>query len=182
MLSACRVASCPAVWGGLRARVACTSVRPFSDTTDRPKAAESFISLAREHGASHLENKPFPASHRFDSALAGMVVGAVRDGIAECTMTVSSSVQNSYATLHGGAISTLVDVMGTLALISVDHTRAGVSVDLSVSFCSAAKSGDEIVAVGRVLKAGRALGFTEVHIRDKSSGRLIASGRHTKAL
>ena len=144
---------------------------------------ESFIALAKRSGAQALANKPFPASDRFDSALAGMHVGDLSsDGRAECHLTVEPAVQNSYATLHGGAVSTLVDVLGTLALIGVDHTRAGVSLEMNVSFLAAAKAGDELVATGRVLKAGRSIGFTEVEIRRKSDDRLIATGRHTKAL
>jgi acyl-coenzyme A thioesterase 13 len=111
-----------------------------------------------------------------------MHVGDLSNGYAECTLTVEPAVQNSYATLHGGAVSTLVDVLGTLALIGADHTRAGVSLEMNVSFLAAAKAGDELVVTGRVLKAGRSIGFTEVEIRRKSDDRLIATGRHTKAL
>ena len=86
------------------------------------------------------------------------------------------------ATLHGGAVSTLVDVVGTLALIAHDPTRAGVSLEMNTSFLAAAQAGDELIATGRVLKAGRSIGFTEVEVRRKSDHRLIATGRHTKAL
>ena len=50
------------------------------------------------------------------------------------------------------------------------------------SFLAAAKAGEELSVEGRVLKSGRRLAFTEVHIRRKNDGVLIASGRHTKAL
>ncbi len=70
--------------------------------------------------------------------------------------------------------------MGTLALLSKDHTRGGVSVDLSVSFTSAAPVGSSLTIIGKVLKYGRSMGFTEVKVFNEED-TLIASGRHTKA-
>lgn len=119
---------------------------------------------------------------RFDSNLSGMRVVKVGDGSVVCEVEVEERLQNAYKTLHGGAIATLVDIAGTIALLSLDPTKAGVSVDLNVSFCSAAKAGETVLVEGRVLRAGKKLGFTEVDIRLKSTGQLIASGRHTKAL
>lgn len=34
-------------------------------------------------------------------------------------MVVPKSLTNSYGTLHGGASATLVDILGTMALVSV---------------------------------------------------------------
>ena len=90
---------------------------------------------------------------------------------------------NNYRTLHGGATSTLVDVVGTLALLGKDPTRPGVSIEMNQSFTSAAKVGDQLRISGTVLRSGKTLGFTEVniYIADESA-RLVASGRHTKFL
>ena len=71
--------------------------------------------------------------------------------------------------------------MGTLALLSLDQTRPGVSVELNSSFIAAAKADEKIKVVGTVLKTGKRLGFTQVDIFG-SDGRLCATGRHTKAL
>ena len=63
---------------------------------------------------------------------------------------------------------------------------AGVSVELSVSFLSAAPAGATIFVEGRVLKTGKRLGFTTVDIfrHDAATGKRIdvATGRHTKSL
>ena len=82
--------------------------------------------------------------------------------------------------MHGGAICTIVDVVGTMAILSLDVTKPGVSVDLNVSFVSAAKSGEQVLIKGTCHKLGRKLGFTEVRI-ESEDGKLIATGRHTKA-
>ncbi len=49
-----------------------------------------------------------------------------------------------------------------MALLSVDSSKPGVSVDLNVSFIAAAQKGQTLTIEGRVLKLGRSLGFTEV--------------------
>ena len=142
----------------------------------------SFIAIAKKHGIAELVGKPFPVSDRFDRALRGLHIDSAENGRAVCSFRVEKELQNSYGTLHGGAISTIVDVMGTLALLSVDHTRGGVSVDLNVSFVAAARPNDALVATGIVLKTGKTLGFTEVQVRRADNGKLVATGRHTKAL
>jgi len=119
---------------------------------------------------------------RFDRVLSGMRVDALGDGTVSCTMTVDETVQNAYSTLHGGAVATLVDVVGTLALLTRDVTKPGVSVELSVTFIAAAKAGEVVRAEGRVLKHGKRLGFTEVSLYRVTDGALLATGRHTKAL
>ena len=87
--------------------------------------------------------------------------------------------------MHGGAIATLTDVFGTLALLSLDQGRAGVSVEINTSYMSAAKAGELVTVTGTVLKSGRMLGFTEVLIQtEREDGRVleVAKGRHTKVL
>eukprot|EP00041_Stephanoeca_diplocostata_P010606 m.169048 g.169048 ORF g.169048 m.169048 type:complete len:99 (+) comp18224_c0_seq6:974-1270(+) len=80
-----------------------------------------------------------------------------------------------------GATATLVDVMGTLALLSVDTSKPGVSLEINTSYIAGVKMGSKIIAEGKVLAAYRTIGFTEITIRDADSGRLMATGRHTKA-
>ena len=105
-------------------------------------------------------------------------------GTVSCTLTdIPDRLANSYGTLHGGAIASLVDIVGTLALLSQDPLRGGVSVDLNVSYCAAAKVGQPLTITGRCLKLGGRLGFTEVEVRTQTEERtLIATGRHTKAM
>ena len=149
--------------------------RAFTESIDADDSSPriSFISIVKERGIESLVGAAFPASRRFDSALRGLFVESAHAGIAICTFVVTPELQNSYGTLHGGAISTVVDVLGTLALLSMDQTRAGVSVDLNVSFMSAAEAGDKLVATGSVLKTGRTLGYTQVEIRRAKDNKLI---------
>ena len=113
------------------------------------------------------------------------MIEEIADGRATATLKVEPELGNSWGTLHGGAIMSLVDVMGTLALLSVDHTRGGVSVEMNTSFMAAAPEGATLKLEGSVLKAGKTLGFTDVRMwTRREDGREVdvARGRHTKAL
>lgn len=116
----------------------------------------------------------------FDAALEGIALEEAQDGRATLTLPVGPRVVNVVGTLHGGAIATLVDVAGTLAIITGDREqRAGVTTDLNVSYLSAAPQGGTVRARARVLKAGRTLAFVEVDLEDEQ-GKVLAQGRMTK--
>ena len=87
-------------------------------------------------------------------------------------------------TLHGGVGATLVDIVSTYALVKPDmeDTRLGVSVDMSLSYLSAARADDELLLVGRVVKEGKRLAFLESDILLKEGGKVVVKGVHTKFL
>ncbi len=144
--------------------------------------SSSFIDRARTAGANALLGQFINGCGRFDRVLEGMRVTEVSDGHAVCTLEVTEGISNSYGTLHGGATATIIDVVGTLAILCRDPLRAGVSVDLNASYLSPAKVGDTITITGRLLKLGGKLAFAEVTIVSQATGKLVATGRHTKAL
>jgi acyl-coenzyme A thioesterase 13 len=147
-----------------------------------PTTTTSFIARAKAFGAQALLGR-LTATPRFDRVLSSLRVTRVDEaaGEVDCEFEVEEGLQNTYSTLHGGATATLVDVVGSMALLSRDPTRAGVSVDLSVSYLAAARAGDTVRCLGRALKVGRRLGFSSVELRRKADGELLAVGRHTKA-
>lgn len=156
-----------------------SSAAPFA-----PSGGPSFIDAAREGGVESLKG-PFVASEtRFDSCLKGMNTVEVDSakGRVVCELEVTESLANAFGTLHGGATATMIDVVGTLALLALDPSRPGVSVELQTTYIAGAKRGETLVAEGWVNKTGRMLAFTEVSIRTKGDqGRLIATGKHLKA-
>ena len=117
----------------------------------------------------------------FDRCLeeAELACTSVADGRVECAFTVTHETANNFGTLHGGFTATLVDVVGTMALLSRDAGRPGVSIEMSQTFCAAAKVGERVTVVGTVLKAGGRLGFTQVEVR-RADDAVVAVGRHTK--
>ena len=105
----------------------------------------------------------------------------VEPGRITCVLPVTPQVENRYSTLHGGCIATLVDVLSTAALVSVSDS-SGVTLDLNVSYMTAAKDGDSVVIDARVLKVGKSTAALEVELRSVQTGSLVAKGRHTKFL
>lgn len=65
--------------------------------------------------------------------------------------------------LHGGLSSTIVDCITTYALMThdVENIKAGVSVDLHITFLKGAKENDELRIVANTIKCGKTLAFLE---------------------
>lgn len=47
---------------------------------------------------------------------------------------------------------------------------------------SPAKVGEDLVITAHILKQGKTLAFTSVDLMNKTTGKLVAQGRHTKYL
>lgn len=156
-----------------------TQMRAFSSPS-----GDSFMSAARVGGSAALMGLLKASGTRFDSCLSGLEITSVLPGRVVCLLTVTENLSNSYGTLHGGAAALIVDIAGTLAALSVDSSRPGVSVDMAQTFLRPAKIGERLYIVGTCLKSGKKLAFTDVEIRGSASadGPLLVVGRHTKAL
>jgi acyl-coenzyme A thioesterase 13 len=108
---------------------------------------------------------------------------ALDEGRVVVAVEVTRDLVNSGETLHGGAAATLVEVVGTLAIINADsYGRFGVSTDLNVSWFAPVPLGDRAIVEATVLKTGRSLAFVTADIRRESDGVLCVQGRMTKAL
>eukprot|EP00933_Yihiella_yeosuensis_P024238 TRINITY_DN18779_c0_g1_i1.p1 TRINITY_DN18779_c0_g1~~TRINITY_DN18779_c0_g1_i1.p1 ORF type:complete len:153 (-),score=29.84 TRINITY_DN18779_c0_g1_i1:92-550(-) len=141
----------------------------MADPVNQVEQGVSFLKVLQESGSSD-----------YGGALLSKctdISGA--HGEMRTKMVVSSEEANLFGTLHGGAIATLVDIISTAALLTLSD-RPGVSVDLNVSYVTAAPVGEEVEIVGKVLKAGKSVAMTTVDIVLVKSGKLVASGRHTK--
>lgn len=117
----------------------------------------------------------------FDRALADMELIECHDGRCKARLPVGDSVKNLFGKLHGGAACTIVDDVGTLAIMSRDRdSRPGVSTDLNISFFA---PGEGVLLIeAQVLKHGKTLSFVGVELRREADGVLVAQGRMTKAL
>ena len=119
----------------------------------------------------------------FDRTLIGASILSAGAGRAEVRMSVGEEVGNYGGALHGGAIATLIDDVGSLAIITADRkARPGVSTDLSISYLAPALVGDTVLVSAQVLKVGKTLAFVTVDIRRESDKALVAQGRMTKHL
>ncbi|XP_053719811.1 acyl-coenzyme A thioesterase 13 [Synchiropus splendidus] len=118
----------------------------------------------------------------FDRVLNKVNFLAADPGKVVCEMRVEEEHTNRGGTMHGGLTATLVDVISTLAIMNSERGAPGVSVDLNVTYMSAAKLGDDVLITAHVLKEGRTLAFANVDLTNKATGKMIAAGRHTKHL
>ncbi|KAF9136094.1 hypothetical protein BGW39_006890 [Mortierella sp. 14UC] len=96
---------------------------------------------------------------------------------------VKKSDCNFSNNFHGGAIATLVDNLTTAALFTRERKHfqyAGVSTDLHVTYVSAAPLGMTVLIECRVTKVGSGLANTTAVLKDKATGRVLATATHTK--
>ncbi|KAJ7991942.1 hypothetical protein DPEC_G00289090 [Dallia pectoralis] len=118
----------------------------------------------------------------FDRVLSKVDIVTASPGKVVCEFKVEEEHTNRGGTLHGGLTATLVDIISTTAIMYSERGAPGVSVDMNITYMNAAKLGEDVLITAQVLKQGRSLAFATVDLTNKSSGKLIAQGRHTKHL
>ncbi|NWX91496.1 ACO13 thioesterase, partial [Nothoprocta pentlandii] len=121
-------------------------------------------------------------SQGFDRVLRKMRLVSAAPGKVVCELKVEEEHTNRGGTLHGGLTATLVDVVSTAALLYTERAAPGVSVDMNITYTTAAKIGEEVLITAQILKQGRNMAFASVDLTNKATGKLIAQGRHTKYL
>ncbi|XP_049998694.1 acyl-coenzyme A thioesterase 13 [Alexandromys fortis] len=118
----------------------------------------------------------------FDRVLEKVTLVSAAPDKVICEMKVEEEHTNKFGTLHGGLTATLIDSISTMALMGTERGLPGVSVDMNVTFMSPAKLGEVVVITAQILKQGKTLAFASVDLTNKTTGKLIAQGRHTKHL
>ncbi|XP_074128933.1 acyl-coenzyme A thioesterase 13 [Sminthopsis crassicaudata] len=118
----------------------------------------------------------------FDRVIEKVNILSTSPGKVVCEMKVGEEHTNRMGTLHGGLTATLVDVVSTVALMNTERGKPGVSVDMNITYLSPAKIGEEILIAAHILKQGKTLAFASVDLTNKTTGKLVAQGRHTKHL
>lgn len=122
------------------------------------------------------------SAESFDQhTLQDLQVISSEPGRVLCSLGVKPQLQNRYGTLHGGAIATLVDVVGSLALIT-QSSRSGVSLAINTLYLNPMPGGEVVLVDARVIKLGRDVATIEVQLKHGGSGHLAATGTHTKKL
>ncbi|XP_067936301.1 acyl-coenzyme A thioesterase 13-like [Watersipora subatra] len=115
----------------------------------------------------------------FDGLMKKVELVSAGNGSCVCKMKVGEEHTNLGGTLHGGMTATLVDTVSTVALLTSEPYKPGVSVELSVSYLRAVPLGENITIDAKTVKTGKTLSFLAVDLLD-SKDRIIAQGKHTK--
>lgn len=115
----------------------------------------------------------------FDAVLADITDITAAQGRLQCQLRVAPNVANRFGGLHGGCIATIVDTVGTAALLT-SQERSGVSTHIAVDYLAPAPVGTLVSIVAEVVKAGRSVSLVRVTLTNTSTGKTVAVGTHQK--
>ncbi len=116
--------------------------------------------------------------------LLGIELIEIEEGRTRAILEVQKHHKQQNGFLHGGVISTLVDVvMGFAAFSLVPHDHHVVTGDLRISYLSPSMSRN-VYAKGWVLKPGKKLHFCEAEVWEEGQGenKLIAKASSSMAV
>jgi uncharacterized protein (TIGR00369 family) len=110
--------------------------------------------------------------------LLGIAFVDVGRGWAKMRMPFSEKLTNSTGAGHGGALFTLADSAGSMALVSMAARGEVVTtVEMKINFLKPF-TGGEAVAEAHILHCGKTTALGDVEIRDQA-GSLLAKGSAT---
>ncbi len=95
----------------------------------------------------------------------GIEILEVTSGHCRLRMIVRREMLNGFGTLHGGVTTAFAD--SAFAFASNNHNRLSVALDINVSFPTAAKEGDVLIAEARELHLSNKVGVYEVMVRNQ---------------
>ncbi|KAJ9068409.1 hypothetical protein DSO57_1028985 [Entomophthora muscae] len=122
----------------------------------------------------------------FNSTIASnlQIISASEDGEVICKLKVEDIHLNPHKSMHGGFISSLVDIGGSLAIAAKGMFATGVSTDISATFLGKSAVGDIITMRSRCDKLGKSMAYTTTELLKidpkTQAEKIIAHGRHTK--
>lgn len=111
----------------------------------------------------------------------GAELVSVQPGVCQIRLPFSDLVSQQHGFFHGGLVTTIADSAGGYAAMTLCPMDTEVlTVEYKVNFLAPAK-GSEIVAIGRVIKAGRSLIITriDVEVADDGTHTLCATLQQT---
>jgi uncharacterized protein (TIGR00369 family) len=94
----------------------------------------------------------------------------VAPGEVEIALPVSPAVSQQHGFVHGGAVAAIADSAAGYAALTLMPATAGVlTAEFKINFLAAA-SGERLVALGRVVKAGRTLTVAQAEVLTERGG------------
>lgn len=111
----------------------------------------------------------------------GARLGHIEPGQVHIHLPLSERVTQQHGFFHGGATSTIADSAGGYAALTRFDTGSEVlTVEYKINLLAPAR-GDELEAIGTVLKAGRTLTICRLDVYAHAGGArtLVAAGQQT---
>lgn len=135
------------------------------------KPNEQILSYLNQHlNRKIADGNPNPVSSWLDGTLISASMG---------TITVEFEVRedqcNHAGILHGGIISTMLDEIMGMTLITVEIQHLYVTINLTVDFLFGAKAGEKIKVVSEVFRVGKKIANVEAKMYN-AEGKILAKG------
>jgi uncharacterized protein (TIGR00369 family) len=107
----------------------------------------------------------------------------IERGYAELSVKIRPEMCNPFGNIHGGMMSLVIDEAIGWAVVSLEAESHYTSVTLNLDFLYAAATGTRITAKARVIRQGKKVINTEVHVYNesgillsKASSNLVVTG------
>lgn len=102
-----------------------------------------------------------------------------KEGFVKLEMPVRQEHQNTVGYLHGGVISSLLDIAGAFAgSYGRSEDYVSVTINLNTTFISPLRS-SSVIAEGELVRRTKSLFFAEARIIDPENNRLCATATGT---
>lgn len=109
----------------------------------------------------------------------GFKLIAWQEGHAKLEMPVRSEHRNTVGFLHGGVISSLLDIAGAVAgSYGTSGELVSVTVNLNCNFM-APHQGDTVIADGELIRTTNTIFFAQAKLTDPDNNRLCATATGT---
>ena len=112
----------------------------------------------------------------FGGWLDGKVTKIDDEGNLEMQFVVRDDILNPMGNIHGGAVAAIVDeILGFQIFLQSAEDAAYVSMTMNIDFLKAAKEGEVITAVPKVVRIGKKTANVTCQLINEE-GKLIAQG------
>ncbi|MHA8077048.1 PaaI family thioesterase [Aquirufa sp. TARAVU-A1A] len=114
------------------------------------------------------DGNPNPITTWLDGTLIKASAGSIT-----AEFTVREDQCNHAQVMHGGIITTILDEIMGMTLITVEIEHLYVTINLHVDFLFGAKAGEKVTAVSEVFRVGKKIANVEAKLYN-SEGKLLA--------
>jgi 1,4-dihydroxy-2-naphthoyl-CoA hydrolase len=116
---------------------------------------------------------PFPAQQPFPK-LIGLTITEASKTRVRATLEARSELCRSGATIHGGAIMSLADIVASCgAYLNLPEGAATTTIESKTNFIGAAKAGEPVFAEATPLHVGKRSSVWQTHVT-RADGKLVA--------
>lgn len=120
-----------------------------------------------------LEGKHFTQSHSKAGKWLHYKIERVEAGEIEVSIVVRENMTNPNNMLHGGMAAMICDEICGLAFYSTDSPTIYTTVNLSIDYLYSAPVNSTITAIGKVIRKGKKIAYTECCIYSDSGDLIV---------